>query len=69
MLLKTRESFVRDQGVGGPNPLAPINKALTHQLIAATVQAAVISLGVGMFAKIIVPTFVPTPCLDTCVCA
>ena len=25
MLLKHRESFVRDQGVGGSNPLAPIN--------------------------------------------
>ena len=24
MLLKMRESFVRDQGVGGSNPLAPI---------------------------------------------
>src|SRR5207249_7163690 len=26
MLLKMRESFVRDQGVGGSNPLAPIIK-------------------------------------------
>ena len=26
MLLILRESFVRDQGVGGSNPLAPINR-------------------------------------------
>ena len=37
------EHLVRDQGVGGSNPLAPIYKALSHQLIAATVPTAVIS--------------------------
>jgi hypothetical protein len=35
------EHLVRDQGVGGSNPLAPIFQALFFQTLAATALAAV----------------------------
>ena len=37
------EHLVRDQGVGGSNPLAPIQQSSLHQLIAASADDAAIS--------------------------
>ena len=42
------EHLVRDQGVGGSNPLAPIYKALSLQLLAALVAVGVFSCGTAV---------------------
>ena len=48
----TRSSFahrIRDQGVGGSNPLSPTNLSLAHSALYAAFAASVFSLIFGTF--------------------